>query len=228
MTPEFIAEQRNIHILDGIAMVSTLREAAGAIVVLQALLEISADEWKRAYDANNGTHLIKDNTVGSLKSDAIFTYISKVVKTYLSADGVRSTAWTKNTISGENFTTKTIAGILAGTPIHSHEELFRPVASRLLGFDDQLIEAAISGDSLSRATALVTYLASRFDLSQSKEDILNLYDREIHFIDALIIKQGLTPDFYVDKIRRITEYLNSELEHGDPHVTNPLSLLRQE
>jgi len=228
MTPEFIAEQRNIHILDGIAMVSTLREAAGAIVVLQALLEISKDEWKRTYDAAKGTHLIKDNTVGSLKSDAIFTYISKVVKTYLSADGIRSTAWTKNTISSENFTTKTIAGILAGSPISSHEDLFRPVATRLLGFDDQLVEAAISGDSLVRATALVTYLASRFDLSESKEDILDMYDREINFIDALIITQGLTPQFYIDKVNAIVAYLSSELEHGDPHVVNPLNLLRQE
>lgn len=228
MTPEFIAEQRNIHILDGIAMVSTLREAAGAVVVLQSLLEVSQNEWKRSYGANNGQHLIKDNTIGSLKSDAIFTYISKIAKTYLSAEGIRSTAWTKNTISSENFTTKTISGILAGSDIQSHEELFRPVATRLLGFDDQLVEAAIAGDSLTRSRAIVTYLAGRFDLSQSKEDILDLYDREIHFIDSLLITQSLTPDFYIDKIRRITDYLNSTLEHGDPHITNPLSLLRQE
>jgi len=228
MTPEFIAEQRLIHTLDGIAMVSTLREAAGAVVVLQSLLEISKSEWQRSFNATTGAHLIKDNTVGSLKSDAIFTYISKLVKTYLSADGIRSTAWTKNTISGENFTTKAISGILAGSPIASHEDLFRPVTTRLLGFDEQLVEAAIAGDSLSRATALVTYLASRFDLSQSKEDILDLYDREISYIDAGLIKQALTPDFYMNKINAIIAYLNSELEHGDPHVTNPLSLLLQE
>lgn len=214
---------------DQLSFVLALRDAVGAGNVLGALLATSKKQWDRFENIDTGDHLIKGVAVNSVKTDACYTYIAHIVKQYMVSAGVRATAWTKNTIASENFTNKAISNIIAAHTFNEHTELFKVVATRLLGFDDALIDMVIAQHTGRKAEHLVVYLVSRFNLSEeSREEIIAAHSYEIGYFMALFDCGGFSAKFFEAKVNQAIAHWDNEPEEGEVRILNPLKLLTQE
>lgn len=208
---------------DQISFVLALRDAVGALNVLGALRTTASKEWERCTDIDSGSHLIKGVGVSTVKSDAITAYISLVVKQYMMSKGVRVTAWTKNTIASENFTNKVISNTLAGRTIESNDDLFKTVVTRLLGFDDDIVDMAIEHDNAKKAELLVSYLASKFDLVESKEEALTKYQFQVGFFHGLF-DTAFMPGLYDAKIQEAQWHFDTPADDDHIHIFDPMRL----
>jgi hypothetical protein len=211
--------------LDQVSFVLALRDVVGGINVLRSLLDVSKERWSRFTNAENGDHLIKGVAVSTVKSDAIQTYVSYIIKTYMQSRGVRITAWTKNTIASDNFTNKAIVGITSGHTFETHEELFKVIATRLIGFDDALVDMAVSTDNGEIAKLLAIYLASRFDLIDTLEGVEDKLAKQIGFFHALLDTQGFTPEFFNHKIQQAQNHFDTPADDDHFHIFDQMRLL---
>lgn len=209
-----------------LAFVLALRDAVGSFNVLGALLSTSREQWDKMTDANDpDIHLIKGVGVSSVKTDAIYTYIAYIVKHYMVSDGVRATAWTKNTIASDNFTNKSVSNIVAAKTFDDHTELFKIVATRLLGFDDALLDTLLQGDYTKKAELLVVYLASRFNMGEVKEEILKRYSYEVSYFAGMFENMGFSEEYYESQIDKTLAHFVSPPVDDEPYIFNHFSLL---
>lgn len=210
-----------------INFVCVLRDTVGSFKILGSLLETSRKAWEACENAETNDHLIKGIAVSPIKTDACHTYVSKVIKHYLTSQGTRATAWTKNTIASENFTNKSITSIISAHTFYDHTELFKIVATRLMGFDDTLVDLAINLDEKSRAEALVVYMGSRFDLGEDKEELLVRYQEAVGYLQALLETGGFTEEFFAGKIKQASDHFTQPLEPGDIYIHDRFDLFTQ-
>lgn len=211
--------------LDQVSFVLALRDVVGGVQVLRSLLSVSKERWLRFTNLENGDHLIKGVAVSTVKSDAIQTYIAYIIKTYMQSRGVRTTAWTKNTIASENFTNKAIAGLTAAHTFETHEELFKVIATRLIGFDDALVAMAVATDHYEIAKLMVIYMASRFDLGDDVAELEEKYAQQIGFFHAMLDAQAFNPAFYDTKIEQANRHFNTPADDDHFHIFDQMRLL---
>ena len=221
LDPEILQQAK----ADQLSFVLALRDAVGGANVLRTLLATSHQQWERMTDTNTDIHLIKGVGVSTIKTDAIYTYISYIIKQYMMSNGVRSTAWTKNTIAADNFTNKAISNIIASRTFDDHADLFKVVATRLMGFDDALVDLANELGSKEKAEILVVYLASRFDLGTNKEEILKMREYEVGYFQALFDSYAFTPAYFDGKIHEAVSHFTDGPGDGEPYIFNPFALL---
>ena len=208
------------------AFVLALRDAVGSSSVLGALLTTSKQQWDRCTDANDPSrHLIKGVSVNSVKTDTIFTYIAYIIKQYMVSAGVRATAWTKNTIASDNFTNKSVSNIVAARTFDDHTELFKIVATRLIGFDDAVVDLATQLDHNKKAEILVVYLASRFNMGEDPEEILKRYSYEVNYFSVMFDNMGFTEEYYEQQINKAIAHFDNTPADGEPYNFNHFSLL---
>jgi hypothetical protein len=191
--------------LETLQFVLHLRDVIGTRLVMKSLLEVSKKTWDDSFDANTDIHLIQGVAVSTNKSDAIKTYIAKIVKVYLNAVGVRTNAWTNESLCADNFTNVTISNKISAQVFTRHEELFEMVSTRLLGFDLGLVTFCTANAPAKRTEALVVYMAQRYNLGDKPEKILADYPDAIHFLKEVIDE----PDYlqYFNKtVGQIIEY----------------------
>lgn len=223
-----ISEQNVIALNDQLAFISDLRTAVGSIVVLNALLSTSKKAWDDCSNFETNDHLILGIAVSPIKTDACNMYVSKLIKHYLTTQGARATAWTKNTIASENFTNKSIASIIAAHTFYDHTEMFKIVATRLMGFDDSLVKLAMAMGNAEQAKELVVYMASRFDMLESEEEIVKRYGFQIGFVHGMLDTGGLTEEWFMFKSQEAVLHYTTQPAEGDMHVYDHFDLLTQE
>lgn len=225
METDYLKDTLSNAKLDQVSFVLALRDVIGGMQVLRSLLDVSKERWLRMTNAENGDHLIKGVAVSTVKSDAVQTYVSYIIKTYMQSRGVRTTAWTKNTIASDNFTNKAIVGITSGHTFETHEELFKVIATRLIGFDDALVDMAVATDNAVIAKMLVVYLAGRFDLADTPEAAEDKYAQQIGFFHAMLDASLFTPAFYNTKIEQATKHFDTPADDDHFHIFDQLRLL---
>jgi len=213
------------QLLEALSFVNTLRETVGGINVVHALLETSAKEWANAKDASTDNHLIKGVAVSTKKSDAVHIYIAKIVAQNMRSVGNRLTAWTKATVGSENHTNVAVSNRISAGDFNEHTDLFKMVAGRLLGYDDGIIAFAMAETPRAKAEALVSYLATRFDLTENRETALTEYLGAIDLFEAMFEKNGFTNEYYLKTIGRVIAYYHSPVSEGTVLLDNPFDLL---
>lgn len=209
-----------------LAFVLALRDAVGSANVLGALLATSKQQWERSTDANDpDLHLIKGVSISSVKSDTIFTYIAYIIKQYMVSAGVRATAWTKNTIASDNFTNKSVSNIVASRTFEDHTDLLKIVATRLIGFDDALVDMAIQLDHEKKAEILVIYMASRFNLGENPEEILKRYSYEVDYFATMFENMTFSEEYFESQVNKAIAHFDNTPVDGEPYNFNHFSLL---
>ena len=187
-------------LLDYNTFILRMRDVVNGAKVIQALFRTSQEEWDRSFDANTERHFIKGVFTSPEKSEAIKTYIAKVIKLHMISTGSHLTAWTKDTVAGENPTNVAISNRIAATEFKTNEELFLLVATRLIGYDDGLVKFALETNTDHQAKLMVDYLSSQFDLSlNGKKSHLVYIDQTIN-LSILLKTEGFTPKFFVDHL----------------------------
>jgi hypothetical protein len=161
--------------LETLQFVLHLRDVIGTRFVLKSLMDVSKKAWDDSFDSNTDIHLIQGIAVSPYKSDAIKTYIAKLVKVYLNSVGVRTNAWTNESMCEDNFTNVTISNKIAAQIFTTHGELFEVIATRLLGFDSALVTFGMANAPAKRAESLVIYMAQRYNLGDKPALILSDY-----------------------------------------------------
>jgi hypothetical protein len=213
------------QLLETLSFVNTLRETTGGVNVLHALLETSSKEWENSKDANTDTHLIKGVHVNSKKTDAIHVYIAKLVAQHMRSVGNRLTAWTKATIASENHTNVAVSNRVATADFDNHQQLFKMVAGRLMGYDDAVIDIALADGPRARAEALVAYLATRFDLAEDRNAALEGYASAVEMFEVMFDGTGFTPEYFLKTIGQVIAYYKAPVTEGTILLDNPLDLL---
>ena len=214
-----LAAQQN-RWMDHMAFANTLRDAVGGGVVIQALWATAQKEWNNCFDANDpDKHLIKGVFTSVQKSDAVRVYISKLVAQYMKSLGVRLTAWTKGTIASENFTNVAITNRIAATQFETNYELFKIVVTRLIGLDDGLVDFAINDDAKGKARELVAYLGQKFDMGETREDVLAKYPEAVTYFEDLLdnthhlsLVPTFTADWFDQLFLNITNYPHQDVK----------------
>jgi hypothetical protein len=213
------------QLLETLSFVNTLREVTGGVNIIQALLETSAKEWLNSKDANTDIHLIQGVAVSTKKSDAVHVYIAKIVAQHMRSVGNRLTAWTKGTIASENHTNVAISNRISAGDFHTHVDLFKMVAGRLIGFDDGLIDFALAVTPREKAEALVAYMATRFDLSEDRTKALFDYPNATDFAEVMFEKQGFTNEYFLKTIGQVIAYFGVPTSDGGSHLSDPFDVL---
>lgn len=217
--------ERQMFKLETLQFVLHVRDVIGTRLVMRSLLEVSKKTWDESFDGNTDIHLIEGVSVGAGKTDAIKTYIAKLVKVFLNVTSVRVNAWTNESICNDNFTNIVLANKVAGQVFMRHEDLFQLVVTRLLGFDPALVAFTVANAPIKRKNALVVYLAQRYSLGTEEDKILEDYQDAINVLGEVIE----APDYaaYFDKtVAEVIDYFDSAKD--DPEVsvlTNPLDIL---
>ena len=213
------------QLLETLSFVNTLREVTGGVKIVQALLETSSKEWDNSKDANTDTHLIQGVAVSTKKSDAVHVYIAKIVAQHMRSVGNRQTAWTKGTIASEHHTNVAITNRIAAGDFHTHVDLFKMVAGRLLGYDDGLFDFALAETPRAKAEALVAYMATRFDLSDDRACALIDYSNATDFVEMMFEKEGFTNEYFLKTIGQVITYFAIPTSDGGSHLTDPFDVI---
>lgn len=213
------------QLLETLSFVNTLREVTGGIKIVQALLETSSKEWDNAKDANTDNHLIKGVAVSTIKSDAVHIYIAKIVAQNMRSVGNHLTAWSKATVASENNTNVAISNRIAADVFHDHLDLFKMVGVRLLGYDEGVITLAAATTPREKATALVSYMATRYDLTENHDTALVEYLGSIDMFEAMFEKDGFTNEYFLKTIGQVIAYYHSPVSEGTVLLDNPFDML---
>jgi hypothetical protein len=214
-----------VQLLEALSFVNTLREVTGGVNILHALLETSAKEWENSKDANTGNHLISGVSVSTKKSDAVHIYIAKLVAQHMRSVGNRLTAWTKGTIGSEHHTNVAVSNRIAAGDFKDHVGLFQMVAGRLMGYDDALIAFAVAETPRAKAEALVAYMATRFDLSETVQTAMTDYPNATDFAEVMFEKQGFTNEYFLKTIGQVISYYAVPTSDEGSHLSDPFDLL---
>lgn len=153
--------------LDYLSNVLRFRQMLGGVNILKALYAYSVKDWEKYINAETQEHFIRDELTSGQKTDAVNSYINKLVKLYLNSVGSQPSTWTKNTLTAENTLTKAVIGRLAVARYETNEDLFRAVVSRIIGVDLSLIDAVLApaDDFVAQAKTIVQYLYNIADLT---------------------------------------------------------------
>jgi hypothetical protein len=199
-----------IPFLDYQSFILHMRDVVNGSKVIQALFRTSQEEWDRSFDANDrDRHLIQGVFTSPQKSEAVRIYIAKIVKLHMISTGSRLTAWTKDTVAGENPTNVAISNRIAAIEFKNNRELFKIVASRLLGFDDALIAFALEDDVDTRAKLMMDYLSAQFDLSVGTEKPHTMYIDQTVDLSILLKTDGFTPEFFAAHLYQAMKYFEA-------------------
>lgn len=197
--------------LNFLTTVLRLRQVVGGVVILKALHTLSETEWERSSNLDTGDHLIKGVFTSATKTDAVRAYVSKLAKLYMNSIGVLPGSWTKNTLTAENTLTKFVIDRVAVTEIGSNEELFRLVVGRILGADDELVEAAMvaEDDYTKKFKHIVNYLG----WSEDEVDSPEILYRDVIIKLTELAKRGQLNDEFFDKLLDYgLAFFNAEVE----------------
>lgn len=195
-----------IPMLDYTSFVLHMRDVVNDAKVIKALYRTAQEEWDRSFDANTEKHLIEGVFTSPQKTEAVKTYIAKVMKLHMISIGSRLTAWTKDTVSSENGTNVAISHRIAATEYKTNRELFTIVATRLIGFDDTLVAFALEDDVDAQAKNLMDYLSAQFDLSiNGEKPHLSYIDQTID-LAGLLKTDGFTPEFFAQHVHQATKF----------------------
>lgn len=174
--------------LDYLSNVLRFRQMLGGLNIIKALYAYSAKDWEKYINAETQEHFIRDELTSGQKTDAVNSYINKLVKLYLNSIGSQPSTWTKNTLTAENTITKAVIGRLAVARYETNEDLFRAVVSRIIGIDLALVDAALApaDDFAVQAKTIVQYLYNIADLTVDVDgEAVDTYS------DLIIVLAGL-------------------------------------
>jgi hypothetical protein len=216
--------QAATQMLEQLSFVNVLRDTLGSAKVIAALRDTSNKEWDNCKDANTGDHLIKGIFQSTQKGDAVRIYIAKVMAQYMRSVGARANAWTKNTIAAENFTNTSISNRISAAEFQEADELFKIVATRLIGFDDGVIDFVVAKTPKAKAEALVVYLASRFDLAESPEKAAEHYAGIIDLFSVKFEGDGFDELYFLKTVGQVISYYSYSVGE-ELKLTNPFDVL---
>jgi hypothetical protein len=205
-------------LLDHLAFVVDIRDTLGSLNVLQALLTTSKKEWENSRDDSDDSHLIRNVALGSKKTDAVRVYVAKLVAQYLRSNGVRTTAWTKATISGDNGTNVAITNRITNMMLKDHTELFRLVMTRLLGFDEAIVDLTLVSSPKEKAKLLVAFIATRFDLAEDRIKALEVYGAAVEYFEQKFEEESFTPAFFIQASGAAIAYYSGDFSEAAPMV----------
>lgn len=202
--------QANMNtLLDYNAFILRMRDVVNGAKLIQALFRTSQEEWDRSVEAGSDRHLIKGVFTSPEKSDTIKVYIAKLIKLHMISTGSHLTAWTKDTVAGENATNVAISNRIAATSFKENAELFSLVATRLIGYDDAVVKFALETDADVKAKLLMDYLSAQFDLSVGNEKPHLMYIDQTVDLSILIKTDGFTPAFFTDHLYQAFKYFEA-------------------
>jgi hypothetical protein len=205
-----VVPQANMNtLMDYNAFILRMRDVVNGAKIIQALHRTGQEEWDRSFDASTDRHFIKGVFTSPEKSEAVKTYIAKVVKLHMISTGSRLTAWTKDTVASENPTNIAISNRIAATEFKSSTELFLLVATRLIGYDDALVKFALETNVDVQAKLLMDYLSAQFDLSVNGEKPHLMYIDQTIDLSILLKTEGFTPKFFIDHLYQAGKYFEA-------------------
>lgn len=202
-------------LLESVTFVTSFRDLIGTLSVVNVLYQTSLREWEGCFSSGTGDHLIKGVFQSKTKGDAIKTYVAKVVAQYMKSVGVRLNTWTKNTIAAENQTNMAIVNRIAATEFQSNEELFKLVVTRLIGFDDSIVDAVIAQTCKERAKLIVGYLGAKFELFDEQTDYAETYQDAIDLVEKKLEEETFNNDYFEGSLRSVISYFDSIPEDGN-------------
>lgn len=207
------------------SFVLRIGEVLNTSVIIKALYDISVDQWDRSINSDTQEHLIEGVFTSSQKSDAVKIYVTKLMRTYMASRGNRLSAWTKETIGGENATNVAITNRISATEFKNNTELFMLVAGRLMGYDDALLEFAITDPVLvdRRVELLMEYVSGQYDLGDPDRMVKDLYIDAFDILKELLGTNGYTPE-YVRKHAQAVLFFVIETVAGGNHWDTFVSL----
>lgn len=199
---------------DYASFVLRINEVVSTGRIIKSLYDISVIEWERSFNAETSEHLIKGVFTSPQKSDAVKVYITKVMQAHMNSLGGRLSAWTKETIGGENATNVAISNRIAATEFNSNEELFKLIATRLIGYDTSLIEFGITDESLvdERVSLLMEYVSGQFDLGDPERTIKSVYSDAFDILVKAFNEGSYTPEYVRKHINQSVPCFTNEKE----------------
>lgn len=132
--------------------------------ILLSLHALGTEEWDRSFNSLSNEHLIKNIANTNTKTEAVRSYVGKVVKLYMNSLGVNAGAWSKDSIAADHTSGMIHSNKLATSVYKSHDALFKDTVSRLLGFDPDVVAFSISKGN-EAAFYLVKHLVCVLDLA---------------------------------------------------------------
>lgn len=195
--------------LDYSTFILHMRDITANAKVIKSLFTTSEEEWDRSRDIGTGNHFIRGVFHSPQKTEAVKTYIAKLVKMHMISLGSRLTAWTKDTVAGENPTNIAISNRIAAIEFKNNRDLFNIVATRLIGFDDMLVSFALEEDVDVKAKLLMDYLSARFDMSVNGEKSHLMYIDQTVDLAILLKTDGFTPAFFADHLYQASKYFET-------------------
>lgn len=211
--------------LEAVSFVTALRDVVGGIAVIKMLHETSLVEWNNSVEAGTENHLIKGIFQSTKKGDAIKIYVAKIVTQYMKSVGVRLNTWTKNTVASENQTNQAIVNRIAATEFQTNEELFKLVVTRLMGFDDDIVDAALTDVGRGYANLVVKYLGSKYELFDEQADFITIYTDAIDFVEKKLSEGGFNNDYFEKAITNIITYYQWTVKDGENYIRDYWDLL---
>lgn len=157
-----MSEEMSFHakqqLLNNLRMVNQFNCLLGTGNIIKAIYNQSVKEWANSINAANQEHLIRDVQASGAKTDAIRVYVSKLVKMATNIQSYNGSAWTVDTLCSENAITIATIARIGSMTFADNKELFTVVATKLLGYDKDIVNFAISDDLNERTAFLVDYL----------------------------------------------------------------------
>lgn len=213
--------------------------------VLLSLHALGQEEWDRSFNSLSNEHLIKNVANTNTKTEAVRSYVGKVVKLYMNSLGINAGAWTKDSIAADHTSGMIHSNKLATSVYKSHDALFKDTVGRLLGFDPDVV-AFSTGKGYEAAFHLVKHLVCLLDLasfetrnllSEVSGDTAETYtDKfnaaigkdfafEIEFFEKLLVNEKVDDSFFLAVNSAILASTERATEFVEPDL---LSLLIEE
>lgn len=223
-----IMENTDTNKLALLNLVNVTRNLVGNRNLIVSLYELSKAEWDRSFNEGTQEHFIKGVANANTKTDAVRNYVGKVVRLYLNTIGNTNNAWTKNSISNDHVFATLITNKLTTNVYQDNESLFIDLATRLLGYDPEVVKFAINHeDGGQSAFYLIKYLVCYLDLisrnfedkdqteEKFEDEIKQQFAPEIGIVKQLLNKEEFNDNLFMvlyEELLDLDEYENDLLE----------------